>query len=243
MTFSLLIPIVGCLIVEQSARRTCAEFSLDASTSVKVRTGVMILTLIIDFLMGDCRFLSWLMIGGFAVGLRTPIFFAAQVTENRLMTHLPDLLEEIWMGMHSGQTFRRALHEISCRQTTLWLRRLTADFFNRLESSAGEKGLQGLSREVMVEFVAIDRALSRSADQVKALRRFYRIRADFRRKSGIVTTQTRLQSLLAIALFLPLLILNIKAGSQTGRLLVAGGLFLAAQVWIQTGFRGQKWKT
>jgi len=80
---------------------------------------------------------------------------------------------------------------------------------------------------------------------VKALRRQLKLMEDFRRRSGQVTEQMKMQALIVTALYLGLLFFVIKQfgfKNHQSLILISGFIFLIGLLWIFLIGRRMKWK-
>jgi Flp pilus assembly protein TadB len=162
--------------------------------------------------------------------------------EKRMHESLLGLLDEVILSMRSGHSLRITLEIVGNRHPGL-IGHIFIEIARRLEHGSGSDGLHGISLELMTEFARAHQSNVKIIDQICLYRRTCRIKSNFRRKSGQVTAQTRMQSVLTCVLYAPLLGFYIFSVQQpfSSRLFLSVGLFSVAQVWIHFGSRRVKW--
>lgn len=182
------------------------------------------------------------LIGILGASLRPLAEFFRRFLDERDRAALPALLDELVLTMKAGRSLRFALVEVSDR-TKGRMGRVLREIAARLEHGASMDGMRGLSLELMREMSRIHRSQVKVVDQVVSFRRICRVRANFRRKSGQVTAQTRAQAAISFLLFAPLVVFHFHQSEDplNGRLALAVVMFLGAQAWIHFGSRRVKW--
>ena len=128
----------------------------------------------------------------------------------RLSSALIPLLDSVILGLQSGKSFRISLHTAIENQSG-WRRNQLREIYNSLVTAENVIAVKSsLLKDLQTELGEIDRSQNRTVDQVKALRRHLKLQENFRRRSGQVTQQIKMQAIIVTALFVALLRLSRK---------------------------------
>lgn len=182
------------------------------------------------------------LIGIIGIGLRPSVRFLRRFLDEREQMELPMVLDELILAMKAGKNLRTATSEVG-RRTSGRLGKLFREIGARLERGADPPAWQGLSGEIVGEIIKAYRANTKVIDRLIAYRRRCRARANFRRKSGQVTSQTRAQAIISLAIYVPMIFIH-ESQAEEGmsfRLPLSLALFVAAQIWIHIGARRIRW--
>lgn len=189
--------------------------------------------------------LLWLFIGILLITLK---FFPAILRFfliQRLRRALIPLLDCMILGLQTGNSFRNSFQSAVESQSG-WERMQMLEVLQSLQyPEASEAAKAALLKDFQSEMRTIDKSQTRCVEQVKALRRHYKMVADFRRRSGQVSQQIKMQAIIVTALYLALFVFVImQFGFEKHRnlLFISGIVFNAGLVFIFYIGRRMKWK-
>jgi hypothetical protein len=236
----MLIPLFGLSVYSLSVRRiSLKNFSRAHQRAFFVTIAVIPIFLIV---IGTSSIILWTLIGCLSLILRALPNILSKFRRTLSLEESIQLLDRLILSMRSGFSLRSSLKEAS-RDGAKETRRAAQDLFERLENGGVIGPRDVLTGEILRELRRIEARATRSIEAVQSLRSALRIRADFRRKSGQITLQIRLQAALAVTLYLPLLFIQWRSGHLfAARTLLSMFLFAGAQIWIQMVFRRFEWK-
>ncbi|MBV2167206.1 MAG: hypothetical protein KUL82_00755 [Bdellovibrio sp.] len=187
----------------------------------------------------------WLFIGILLITLKFFPTILRFFLIKRLRGALVPLLDCVILGVQSGKSFRISLHEAIEIQSG-WVRRQLLELFESLSMSENVIAMKSaLLKDFQQEIMEIDRSQSRCLEQVRALRRTLKMQENFRRRSGQVTQQIKMQAIIVTALFLGLLsfvIMQFGFKSHQYLIFLSFIFFFAGLVWIFSVGRRIKWK-
>jgi len=187
----------------------------------------------------------WLFIGIILITLKffSPIFRFFLL--RRLSSALIPLLDSVILGLQSGKSFRTSLH-LAIENQSGWRRNQLREIYNSIVTSENSVSAKSaLLKAFTAELLEIDRSQNRIVEQVRALRRHLKLRENFRRRSGQVTQQIKMQAIIVTALFLALLSFVIaQFGFAENRFLISISvfIFILGLFWIFSMGRRLKWK-
>ncbi|UXR65833.1 hypothetical protein EZJ49_06170 [Bdellovibrio bacteriovorus] len=189
--------------------------------------------------------LLWLFIGILWITLKFFPKFLRFFLIRRLQSALIPLLDCVILGLQTGKSFRSSLHA-GIESQSGWVRLQLLEVFESLQHSEEAIGVESaLLKGFQSELRDIDRSQNRCLDQVKALRRHYKMLDDFRRRSGQVSQQIKMQAIIVTALYLALFVFVItQFGFQKHKSLLLGStiVFVAGLFFIFYIGRRMKWK-
>lgn len=187
----------------------------------------------------------WLFIGIILITLKFFPGILRFFMMRTLSSALIPLLDSVILGLQSGKSFRFALHAAIENQNG-WCRNQLREIYNFIiTSDAAHSAKSALLKDLQVELAEIDRSNARTIDQVKALRRNLKLRENFRRRSGQVTQQIKMQAIIVTVLFLALLsFVIVQFGFFQHRFLILASffIFMIGLFWIFNVGRKMKWK-
>lgn len=189
--------------------------------------------------------ICWLFIGILLITLKFfPEIFRFFLLQ-KLRRALIPLLDGVILGLQTGKSFRISLQQAIENQQG-WIRHQFQEVFDSLSMSENVIGAKAaLIKDFQLEVLQIDRANVRCLEQVRALRRRYKMHEEFRRRSGQLTQQIKMQAIIVTALFLALLIFVIaQFGFREHRFLIftSTTIFFGGLLWIFFMGRRMKWK-
>ncbi|WP_172795289.1 hypothetical protein [Bdellovibrio bacteriovorus] len=155
------------------------------------------------------------------------------------------LLDAVILGLQTGKSFRSSLYAAIENQSG-WMRHQLMELYQSLAMSENVIAMKSaLLQDFRDEILEIDRSQSRCIDQVRALRRELKMHEDFRRRSGQVSQQLKMQAIIVTALYVALLFFVIMqfGFKEHGKLILMSCLiFLSGLIWIFAMGRRLKWK-
>lgn len=187
----------------------------------------------------------WLFIGILLVSLNLFPHILRFFLLRRLRTSLIPMLDCVILGLQTGKSFRASLLS-AIENETGWVRHQLMEVFDSLRMSKNVIAVKSaLLKDFIDEVVEIDRSQTRCLEQVRALRRHLKMREDFRRRSGQVTQQIKMQAIIVTVLYIALLSFVImQFGFAKHRVLIflSGTVFVVGLIWIFLVGRGIKWR-
>lgn|GEM_PF-1474625 len=245
MLILFLVSLLGHALVHRTISAVAREFAFSQHL---IRTLSLMNLAVICFITAcsaSAPATLWLFIGILWITLKffPPIlrFFLLK----RLRSALIPLLDCVLLGVQTGKSFRSSLHAAIELQTG-WVRHQLLELYESLQMSENVIAMKSaLLKDFQAEIIAIDRSSSRCAEQVRALRRELKMQEDFRRRSGQVTQQIKMQAIIVTALYGALLAFVIAHfGFEKHRSLVLTSfiMFAGGLVWIFLAGRRMKWK-
>ncbi|WP_157865741.1 hypothetical protein AB1A81_17440 [Bdellovibrio bacteriovorus] len=188
--------------------------------------------------------LLWLFIGILLITLK---FFPAILRFfliRRLRSALIPLLDCMILGLQTGKSFRASFLSAVESQSG-WVRVQMFEVLHSLQfTESGIAVKSALLADFLSEMRTIDQSQTRCVEQVKALRRHYKMLEDFRRRSGQASQQIKMQAIIVTALYLALFVFVImQFGFEKHRNLLFGSglVFIAGLVFIFYVGRRMKW--
>lgn len=237
-----LVPIVGLFLLFTSARRTTSLKILSSRGKMAV---IALIFLSMTFFAWKKMPITtlWVLIALFATILKGISLFESRRGRDLTMEQALSALDHLLLSVKSGRSLRSALRELSEGDLAENSGRLWKSFAERFEHGGGFDSSQPLSSEILTELRQTEKRGTRATESLESLRSHLRLRLDFRRRSGQLTLQTRLQAVLASFLYLPLLGWQFHDGNFfRQRTLVSFALFLTSQIWIHWLSRRFQWK-
>jgi hypothetical protein len=156
------------------------------------------------------------------------------------------LLDQLILGVQSGQSLRSSLVLMSRQESSL-LRVSLENLIHALVFENSSAGLKSRSlKNIFEELSRIERSQSKNADQLKSLRKNLKTLEDFRRRSGQVTLQIRMQAAISALLYGGLLLIMIAQFGfyqHIGLIMASGTLFFGGMVTVFVIGRRFQWTT
>lgn len=237
----LFVPVFGLLVVGLSARRTAMIRELSAAQRAPL-IGLVVISLGGLQVYSAPLWASWVLISLTAFLLKVVPLFLDRRNRDFSLENALFVLDHMILSMKGGRSLRWSLKHANQSVAEPKMSQLLHRLGERLEHSAGAENSGGLFSEILKELRELEARGRRSIESLESFRAELRTRADFRRRSGQLTLQTRLQAGLAAILYLPLVFIQWRAGNLwCPRTLISLGLFAAAQVIIQMTYRSFRW--
>jgi hypothetical protein len=188
----------------------------------------------------------WFFFGTILIFLKSLPHFFSRYLENLIQRHTLRMLDHLVLGVQSGQSLRTSLHMLSAQESSL-LRIPLQNLAHAIgyENSPVNLGSMAL-KKLYEEISRIEKSQSKCADQLRALRKQIKTMEDFRRRSGQVTMQIRMQAVISAVLYAALLLFMITQFSfseNRALILTSGVLFAAGLVTVFVIGRRTRWTT
>lgn len=187
----------------------------------------------------------WLFIGILLITLKFFPIILRFFLIKRLRGALIPFLDCLILGLQTGKSFRLSLNAAIDMQSG-WVHHQLKEVIESMQMSENVTAVKtALLKDFQRELFEIDRSQTRCVEQVKALRRELKMYEDFRRRSGQVTQQIKMQAIIVTALYFALLIFVItQFGFIEHRFLILMSflIFSGGLLWIFSVGRRMKWK-
>lgn len=189
--------------------------------------------------------LLWLFIGILLITLKLfPLILRFFLTK-KLRSQLIPLLDYTVLGLQSGKSFRSSLASAIENQHG-WVRSQLREVFESLQISNCSIAVKSaVLKDFQQELLRIDQSKNRCVDQVKSLRQQLKMQENFRRRSGQVTQQIKMQAIIVTALYVALFVFVIlQFGFKAHQNLILASLliFVCGLCAIFLIGKGMKWK-
>ena len=239
------ISMIGLMLVQRTFSMIVQEFSISKSTQGFFMFLLVLLISILVMSFHSSPIVLWLLIGIISITLKFFPHILRFFLLQRLSRSLIPLLDCVILSLQTGKSFRVSLLSAIENQSG-WQRNQLREIYNSIITSDVSPALKSLVlKDFQAELAEIDRSQNRVVDQVKALRRHLKIQENFRRRSGQVTQQIKMQAIIVTALYFALLafvILQFGFFQNRWLILFSSFVFLIGLVWIFSVGRSLKWK-
>lgn len=239
------ISMLGHMLAHRNISAIALQFSLSSNIYRSLERLNLVLFAVMTAILSKSPVSLWLFIGILVISLK---FFPAILRfflVKELSRALIPLLDQVIMGLQTGNSFRTSLRTAIENQSG-WKRNQLREVFESVVSTDRKVDVKSaVLKDFQQEMVEIDSSQSRCADQVRAFRRQLKTQEDFRRRSGQVTQQIKMQAIIVTALYLALLIFIISQfGYVAHRFVIfcSVNIFLVGLIWIYSIGRRIKWK-
>lgn len=234
MILQIFVPILGLALILASGRRIFSGH----------RSRVVIAAIFVTGALSISRepLIPWLLIGASALILSCIERFFRPDADKILRNHLQTLLDRLILSMKAGRPLKISLRE-AARELSPAAAAKVSEIADRFELAGKEDGLTATAVEILRGLRSASMGSAKTVERLESWRHSVRLREEFRRRSGQVTLQIRVQAGLSLALFLPVFFWNLVSGGSAAliRCAIASLLFLLAQIWIHVSFRRFKW--
>jgi hypothetical protein len=177
------------------------------------------------------------------------LFFLPRWLETLLESELQKIvgifLDHTILSIQAGLSLRSAVKE-SAQRFHGWKRYELLKASSSLIIASNKSQLQSaVLQQLFDEIRWIDESRNKTLEQFKSLRWHYKVYEDFRRKSGQISQQSRIQAVVMTLLYVALFIFNaIEFGfsGHQGLILFSVALFSTGLILVFTLGRRMKWK-
>lgn len=205
--FLFLISYFGCVIKFRIVADTFARFNFSARTSNSILFSVLILDVIVIFTFYSPIFQWCCSVLTVALLLIAPKLLELHL-ERVLRRKILVFLDQILMSLQAGMSLRGAIQSIIDYEVG-WEKIELTKAYSAMLLGAEKKHLRSqILTELFDELRLIDQKRAKTIEQIRSLRWRYEILENFRRKSGQVSQQTRIQSFVLTILYVALLLFS-----------------------------------
>lgn len=237
----------GFLFVFRILQRARTNHVFEAKVLTKIGTlGVMILTVIAFLHLWSPIFhlmIHYLLLFLFSYLEFLYVFLRAR----RFETEILPFLDRVILKMRLGHGFRAAALQVLAENSDGFFTKKMQEWFKTttITRHNTESAVSDQLRQVLVEFEAATKDAHLAIERMQALRRKLKMRSEFRRRSGQILTQVRLQALLLLGLYLALGIYVVNNGDwqrHLGLMAMSAALFIVGQILLFKMGKGIRWK-
>lgn len=234
----------GQALIQRSLTNIAREFAI-SQRSLRSLMIFSFLVIVLFTTIIESAVVLWLFFGILLISLKFfPQIFRIFLLQ-RLSRAVIPMLDHLILGIQAGKSFRQSLH-MAIETQSGWQRNQLREIYNSIVTSENFVATKSaLIKDLRDELHDIDRSQSRTLDQAKALRRQYKVEENFRRRSGQVTQQIKMQAIIVTALYCALLaFVFVQFGFANHRFLILGSLFMfvLGLIIIFSVGRRIKWK-
>lgn len=245
MLILFLISMLGHALVHRNISAIALQFSISHNIYRLFARFNLVLFAVLTAIWSRSPVSLWLFIGILLISLKFFPSILRFFLTNELSKALIPLLDQVLMGLQTGNSFRNSLR-IAIENQSGWKRNQLREVYEYVVSTDRKVDAKSaVLKDFQQEMIEIDGSQSRTVEQVRALRRQLKMQEDFRRRSGQVTQQIKMQAIIVTVLFLALLLFIItQFGYVAHRLLIFGSvnIFIVGLIWIFSIGRRMKWK-
>lgn len=245
MLILLSISLIGFMLVHRTISSMARDF---AFSHHQIITLSVINLLVMSAFIAICTtsaFSLWCFIGILLISLKFFPYILRFLLFRRLRATLIPVLDCVILGLQTGKSFRSSLHAAIEIQSG-WIHHQLMELYETMRLSKNVIAPKSaLLKDFQTELIEIDRSQVRCVEQVRALRRHLKMQEDFRRRSGQVTQQIKIQAIIVTALYLGLLsFVILQFGFLRHQFLIFLSLtiFILGLFWIFLTGRSLKWK-
>ena len=238
----ILVPMLGSLLLMMSVRRMSVIKALSerGHRAFFVTAGFFPL---IALAINTSPLVLWCLIGCLVMFLRGLDTFFRRLSPDFSLENALELLDQVILSMKSGRSLRNSLQEATRTFSKHEMSRVLQELVARLEHGGDFSESSPIAREFLREIRLIEAKGTKMIAAFESFRSLVRTRFIFRRRSGQVTLQTRVQAGVSCLLFAPLLFFQARSGTFfSARTAISVALFVTAQVWIHFLSRRHTWK-
>ncbi|MEN0058055.1 MAG: hypothetical protein AAGB31_04420 [Bdellovibrio sp.] len=165
--------------------------------------------------------------------------------QKRLRQALIPLFDCLILNLQAGHSFRSSFRMAIDIQSG-WVRLQLLELYESMLMSKNVIATKSaLMKDLQVELMEVDQSSARCLEQIRTLRRGLKMQEDFRRRSGQITQQIKMQAIIVTALYVALLIFVIMQFGYRryhSLILMSFLIFVAGLIWIFAVGRRMKWK-
>lgn len=245
MMLHFMVSMIGYLSVHRLLAELAKEFALSSRFFAVLASIFLGMIVLIAVVCVTSPLLLWIFIGILLLSLNILPKILHAVLSRRLFLSLLPFLDHVVLGLQTGKSFRSSLISAIEMQSG-WIRNQLRDLYNSMVNGEASVVMKSaLLKDFRAELMEIDSSNHRLIDQVKALRRQLKLQKDFRRRSGQVTQQIKMQAIIVTALFLALLgfvIFQFGWQDHAKLIMFSSFFFILGLIIILNTGRRMKWK-
>ena len=247
MIIIFMLSVLGYLLAARIFQHLSEEFGFSKQFSTATLLCLLFVHVVALVFLHQWPFLLWFFIGIIWISLNVLPHFLRIYLMKGLKKQLIPLLDQVILGLQVGFSFRHALlHAIEGQSS--WYRHQFLEIYTAMIIIEGEKvaARTKFFDILMLEFKEIDRSSTKVVDQVRTFRRQAKVEEDFRRRSGQILQQVRMQAIIVTSMYVGLLVfvcLNFGFFKNLHLIIFTALLFIAGLFWIFSVGRNMKWKT
>ncbi|XGC80776.1 hypothetical protein ACES2L_15740 [Bdellovibrio bacteriovorus] len=238
------ISLLGYSLIDRSITSIARDFAFSQQL-VRFLSILNLVVIALITLSGVSAPSLWLFIGILLITLKFFPDILRFFLLRRLRSALIPLLDSVILSLQTGKSFRISLLSAIEIQDG-WIRHQMMEMYESLAMSENVIAVKSaLLKDLRQEILEIDRSGTRCVEQVRALRRELKMLEDFRRRSGQVTQQLKMQAIIVTVLFLALITFVItQFGFHQHRFLIlfSALIFSGGLIFIFSVGRRMKWK-
>lgn len=245
MNVSILLTSLGFLFVHRILASALQKIGL---SKLHTRFFAVLAVVMIAFfvILGAHPMELWFLFGTIFILLSLLPYFFSRYQEKLIRIHTIRLLDHLILAVQSGHSLRASLVNLS-RQESMLLRVSLENLVHAIVFEDSPKSLRSPAlRQLFEELRRIEKSQTKCADQLRSLRKNLKTLDDFRRRSGQVSLQIRMQAGISAALFVALMLFVIfQFGFYQHRSLILGSatLFFIGLVTVFVIGRRMQWTT
>ncbi|KHD88023.1 MAG: hypothetical protein OM95_10880 [Bdellovibrio sp. ArHS] len=244
MLIFFMISMIGHVLVHRILSSMARDFAFSQQLFRSLAISNLVVISFITAIMPSAPSL-WLFIGILLITLKLFPPILRFFLQKGMRSALIPLLDGVILGLQTGKSFRSSLYAAIENQSG-WRRHQLMELYQSLAMSENVIAMKSaLLQDFRDDLQEIDRSQSRCIEQVKALRRDLKMHEDFRRRSGQVTQQIKMQAIIVTALYVALflfVIMQFGFKEHKNLILTSFLIFFGGLVWIFVAGRRMKWK-
>ncbi len=155
-------------------------------------TIIVFLTLLCCSMLFDRYFFAWIAVVVAILSIVVTIFVTAHFRERKFRQDFVDFIDRLILQVRSGSSFRNSL-EVSNTKTPSSSRLKIEKIIEVVHFSQKIETSNAFVREIFEELSSVQRFPHKTLDRLCAFRRKIKIEDDFRRRSGRIVRQVRIQ--------------------------------------------------
>lgn len=161
---------------------------------------IVFLTLLCCSMLFERYFFAWIAVVAAIFSIAVTIFVTAHVRERRFRQDFVDFTDRLILQVRSGHSFRNSL-EVSNTKTPQSSRLKVEKIIEAVHFSQKIETSNTFVREIFEELSSVQRFPHKTLDRLCAFRRKMKIEDDFRRRSGRIVRQVRIQIIFLICMY------------------------------------------
>ncbi len=220
------------------------RFNLEKNIQTKVFAAILFFDLMIAIVVSSVLIIWCYHLLNIILFFFAPYWLETHL-ESQLQRILVPFLDHTILSIQTGIPLRNAAKE-SAQRFTGWKKYELLKACSSLILSSEQMNLQsGVLCHLFDEIRWIDQGRNKTLEQLKSLRWHYKVHEDFRRRSGQISQQTRIQAIVMTILYVCLLLFNgfeFGFADHLALILFSVALFSVGLILVFTIGRRLKWK-